>query len=171
MCWTCLVTTCQRTTRNDADTLRDVCSTFSGARRHISAPAAIAARATVMVPCPYPSALTTAMVRERVRARAIAMLSSPTARGPGRCRSLDHAGGGPDENTFHMAGWSARLGTSERSRPHEATLAMSLTYQPVPDLLDPGSIAGQPCDWLRCAHPDVCPQAGPGVARGARSGA
>ncbi len=38
-----------------------------------SAPAAIAARATVMAPCPYPSALTTAMIRERVRARAIAM--------------------------------------------------------------------------------------------------
>jgi hypothetical protein len=38
-----------------------------------SAPAAIAARATVMAQRPYPSALTTAMVRERVRARAIAM--------------------------------------------------------------------------------------------------
>ena len=37
-----------------------------------SAPAAIAARATVPAPCPYPSAFTTAMTRARVRVRAIA---------------------------------------------------------------------------------------------------
>ena len=57
-----------------------------------SAPAAITARVTGMALCPYPFPLTTAMIRERIRPRAIAMflpIASGIVYGLGGRRSTD----------------------------------------------------------------------------------